>query len=81
MNLKGINLVLLASSAALLVSCGPQTKEDAQTPAEPQQEAPVGLKNPERPSPTQGAQHTLTPKEQEHLKIEEEGVFDETPPG
>ena len=87
MKIKWHQLVVCACSTLVLVGCGPQKKEEATTPQQTQ-EAPVVVPNEEirileqheGPKPS-SQESTLTPDQQKKLKIEEENVFDETPPG
>lgn len=67
-------LVLLTCSAFVLASCGPKKTEETQTPTQEQVTSPP-VAQPE----AQGS--TLTPQQQEELKLEEENVFDTNPPG
>lgn len=87
MKIKWHQLVLCACSTLVLVSCGPQKKEEATTPEQTQEVPPSSqdeemriLEQKESPMPP-SQESTLTPQQQKHLKIDEENVFDETPPG
>lgn len=63
------NLILLTLAGLFLVSCGPQKKEETQP------EAPQDV-SPQPPQPKGG---TLTPRQEEELKIEEENVMEPFP--
>lgn len=60
------SMIILGCVLMILASCGPKKVEQQQNTTNAQ--------------PTQTT-NAVTPEEQETLKIEEENVFDEAPPG
>jgi hypothetical protein len=83
MNYKYANLVLLASAAFLLVSCGPKKTEEA-PPPEQNQEAPLQeLQKPVPPEPLPKSLNNkgepLTPGQKEELEIDEDNVMNPFP--
>ena len=68
-------IILLCSTFTL--GCGPQKKEETPIRAEKQEEPMKQMKN--EKAPVQNKEETLTPHQQEELKINEDNVMNPFP--